>query len=78
MEIIEVISKLDPQGKLLPIRFTWKGVSYPVDSIGRQWEDDRGQHILVMIPGGRTFELLYASRDQVWLLIPISSGPVMA
>ena len=78
MELIDVTGKLDPQGKLLSIRFTWKGTSFLVDSIGRQWEDDRGQHILVMIPGGRTFELVYASRDQLWFLIPIGSGPIMA
>ena len=78
MEIIDVTTQFDSQGRLTPVGFTWKGVTFPVDSTGRRWEDEHGQHILVMIPGGRTFELLYADRERAWYLIPISLGPLMA
>jgi len=78
MEIIDVIAEFDSQDKIMPLQFVWKGVSFPVDSIGRRWEDDRGQHILVMIPGGRAFELLYTKTERAWYLIPIGSGPMMA
>jgi len=78
MEKIDVTAVFDSQGKIMPLKFIWKGTSYPVDSIGRRWEDDRGQHVLVMIPGGRAFELLYANIERAWYLIPIVSGPLMA
>ena len=78
MEIIDVTAEFDSQGKIIPLKFTWKGTSFPVDSIGRRWEDDRGQHVLVMIPGGRAFELLYTHSERAWFLIPIGPGPLMA
>ena len=78
MEKIDVTAVFDSQGKIMPLKFIWKGISYPVDSIGRRWEDDRGQHVLVMIPAGRAFELLYANSERAWYLIPIVSGSLMA
>lgn len=78
MEIIDVTAHIDSEGRMTPSGFTRRGVYYPVDSIGRRWEDKSGQHILVMIPGGRTFEILYASHDRAWYLIPIGPGPIMA
>jgi hypothetical protein len=78
MEIIDVTAEFDSQGRITPSQFLWKGTSYRIDSIGRRWEDDCGQHILVMIPGGRVFELLYTRNERVWYLIPIGSGQLMA
>jgi hypothetical protein len=78
MELIDVSAHIDSEGKMTPFGFTRKGIYYPVDSIGRRWEDENGQHILVMIPGGRTFEIFYASRERAWYLIPIGPGPIMA
>ena len=78
MEIIDVTAEFDSHGKVTPLKFIWRGISFPVDSIGRRWEDDRGQHVLVMIPAGRAFELLYANHERAWYLIPIGPGPLMA
>lgn len=78
MDLIDVTARFDSQGRLTPTGFTWKGVTFPIDSTGRRWEDERGQHILVMVPGGRTFELLYTAREGAWYLIPIGLDPLMA
>lgn len=78
MELIDVTAQFDSQGRITPLGFIWKGLTFPVDSTGRRWEDERGQHILVMVPGGRTFELLYAVQERAWYLIPIGLGPLMA
>jgi hypothetical protein len=77
MELIDVTARFNSQGEMTPLAFTWKGISFTVDSTGRRWEDERGQHILVIIPGGRTFELLYTTLEKAWYLIPISLGPLM-
>jgi hypothetical protein len=42
------------------------GISYMVESTGRRWQDGEGEHILVMIKGGKVFELVCASRGGMW------------
>lgn len=44
----------------------------PVDQ-GRQWQDDDGRHVLVMLPGG-VRELLLHSRRLRWTLRPLPSA----
>lgn len=36
---------------------------------GRQWLDDLGRHVLVMIPGGRVFEILLSRTTLSWTLV---------
>jgi hypothetical protein len=45
MDAIEVTVRFDLHGDASPISFTWQGTAYPVDSVGRRWHDDTGQHI---------------------------------
>lgn len=78
MDAIEVTAKFDLQGDASPISFTWQGVSYPVDSIGRRWRDEAGQHILVMVPGGRVFELVFNYSEGLWYLRQTGGNRMMA
>jgi hypothetical protein len=73
MESIEVTVRFTAQGDVTPLNFKWQERAYIVESTGRQWRDDQGQHVLVMIPGGRVFELIYAYAEGSWFLKPI--GP---
>lgn len=68
MEPIEVTARFDAQGKTTPLSFVWQGKTYTVESSGRRWEDERGQHILIMIPDGQVFELLFAAAEGRWYL----------
>ncbi|RPI31302.1 MAG: hypothetical protein EHM70_11820 [Chloroflexota bacterium] len=68
MDPIDVTARFNTAGKATPLRFTWKGQEYQVNSTGRRWEDNEGEHILVMVPGGKVFELLIARRDGRWYL----------
>lgn len=73
MDAIGVTVHYDEQGKATPLQFTWKGRDYRIESTGRRWEDEKGQHILVMVPGGRVFEMLHAADDRRWYLL--KTGP---
>jgi hypothetical protein len=75
MEPIEITVRFDLQGNPAPLNFTWQGKAYLVESTGRQWRDDLGQHVLVMIPGGRVFELIYVLAEGRWFLKPTSPQP---
>jgi PncC family amidohydrolase len=54
------------QGQVVPVSLGLDGISYRVESIGRRWQDAEGEHILVMIKGGKVFELVHASPGTVW------------
>lgn len=68
MEAIEVTAKFDTGGTITPLRFTWQGQEFIVDSIGRKWEDPEGLHILVMIAGGQVYELVFLLAEGRWHL----------
>lgn len=68
MEPLEVTAKFDEDGKVTPLRFTWKGSEYLVESTGRQWETSDGVHILVMVAGERIFELVFNQVQRLWFL----------
>lgn len=55
----EVVAHWTSDGRIVPQRFTWQGQVYLVESVGRAWQDERGEHLLVMVPGGQVFRLSY-------------------
>jgi hypothetical protein len=68
MDPIEVTARFDPQGQITPLRFTWKGHGYLVESTGRRWIGADGQHILVMTGNANMFELVFAPAESRWYL----------
>ena len=45
-------------GTVRPRRFIWNRSWLDVTDIGRQWADEAGRRVLLMVAGRRTFELL--------------------
>ena len=78
MEAIEVTVKFDQSGNIKPLSFIRKGISHPVDSIGRQWEDNTGRHYLVMVPIERIFELLFVPTELRWYIRKEGPDRIMA
>ena len=68
MEPIEVTAHFDSQGIITPLHFTWKGGKYRVESTGRRWQDDVGQHMLVMVASGRIYELTFKHGEGRWYI----------
>lgn len=73
MESIEVTAHFDEHGSITPIHFTWKGGVYRVESTGRRWLDESGQHILVMVSSGHIYELTFNGAEGRWFII--QAGP---
>ena len=68
MEPIEVEATLGKDDELLPRRFVWRGSQLQVSDLGRRWNDEQGEHILVMVePGKRVYELLHT--DEQWQMV---------
>jgi len=78
MERISVTARFDENGKVSPLNFSWQGRAYLVDSTGRRWKDELGEHILTMAPGGRVFELIYNPGEGAWYLKPVGPGKAAA
>jgi hypothetical protein len=66
MEPVEVVARIDKQGRHTPLSFTWQGQSITIASAGRRWEDERGEHILVMIPFEQVCELVFNPVEGRW------------
>lgn len=78
MQTIEVTAHFDEGGKIMPLSFTWKSSRYQIESVGRRWSAEDGQHILVMVPGGRIFELLFACKESRWYLGRVETARLVA
>jgi nicotinamide-nucleotide amidase len=65
---VEVQGWFDMQGQAHPEEFLWEGTRYLVASLGRRWQDDTGQHILVMDHQDRVYELVFKDQETGWKL----------
>jgi hypothetical protein len=68
-EPVDVIAHHDQSGKIYPLTFIRSGSAYKVRDVGRRWNDDAGEHILVMIDKDEVCELLHDA-DGRWFLLP--------
>ena len=73
-EYIELTAHFDKQGTITPLHFTWKGGVYRLESIGRRWVDEAGQHILGMVTNGQIYELTFESGEGRWYIEPGGAG----
>jgi hypothetical protein len=64
-----VDTRVEPDGAARPLRFTWKQVWLDVSDVGRQWIDESGRHVLVMVAGRQTFELLLDRENLAWRVV---------
>jgi hypothetical protein len=78
MERIRVTARFDEHGKVSPLNFSWQRRAYRVDSTGRRWKDELGEHILTMVPGGQVFELIYNPGEGAWYLKRVGPGSAAA
>jgi hypothetical protein len=68
MEPIEVTAHFDEQGVITPLHFTWQGGHFRVESTGRRWTDEAGQHMLVMLSSGQIYELVFTGTLAIWYI----------
>lgn len=69
MEKIELTARFDLEGRITPLNFIWNGRSYRVEGTGRRWVAKDGIHILVMVAGNQTFQLIFNSETNIWNLV---------
>lgn len=66
VEPVEVTARFNEQGQIEPLSFMRRGRIYPIDRVGRRWEDESGKHFMVMTPIERVFELIFEPGSLRW------------
>lgn len=67
---IQVRARFRNDGLPVPESFNWRGREIPVESVGRRWQDEARQRMLVMAPGGRVYELVHDPARAEWFIRP--------
>jgi hypothetical protein len=60
----------DTQGRWMPQHFYLEGWDYKVIGVGRRWQDEEGEHILVQDMRLETFELVLSPDETTWYIKP--------
>lgn len=68
MERIGVDCRFDASGRVR-VRRIRLGEQWHSVAQGRQWQDESGRHVLIMLPGERIEELLLSAADLTWRLV---------
>ena len=78
VEAVEVVARFDLSGKIIPLSVTWREKNYSIESSGRRWQAEDGQHILVMTHSERMFELVFNPAAGRWYLKQVVEGQITA
>jgi len=65
---IAVDCSFEKDGRVLVRRVAF-GDSWQVVEQGRQWGDEHGRHVLIMIPGGHVQEIILSPETLNWKLV---------
>ncbi len=68
MKAVEVTARFASDGQITPLQMVWNGQTYPVNQVGRRWQDATGEHFLVMIPVEKVVELIFVAGQSHWYL----------
>ena len=64
-----VEARFDDDGAVHPRRVTWDQSWLDVSDVGRQWTDEAGRHVLVMVADRQTYELLLNRESLAWRVV---------
>lgn len=65
---VEVRTKQNADGEEYPVSCTLDGQTYQLFGVGRRWQAEDGEHLLVMFPRDRVVELLHCD-DGTWQFV---------
>lgn len=78
MEAIELKLRKGRRQAIEPTSFICKGRVYQVASIGRRWQGEKGQHILVMDAHNRAYHVFLDESENQWYWIKGLDNPTVS
>ena len=76
-EPVLVTTKSAPDARLAPQLVVWRGRHFPIVTVGRQWEEETGRHVLVEANDGTRFELQLGRDNVSWRIKRVWWGQIM-
>jgi len=67
-DILKVEARFHTNGSIRPLAFIWRGVRYPILSVGRQWTEGSTRHFMVSSLRRRVFEIEFDPLSATWRL----------
>jgi len=77
-EPASVVAAMNDEGNLSPQRVTWQKHKYRIISVGRQWDETDGRHVLAEAADGTRFELQLRRQDFAWRVRRVWRAPLVA
>jgi len=74
-EPTDVEIRVTAEGKITPLRFTWRKSWYQVAQIGRSWADAEGEHWLVTAAHPSLVVELIRTQEGSWLAVQKPARP---
>jgi PncC family amidohydrolase len=68
-----VDARVDSEGRISPVAFTWRGERLEVRDVGRRWQEGPEECCLVMTPSDAVFELRFDPDEGRWRARQISA-----
>ena len=75
-DLIGLTCSFDGQGQINVQSLIWQERSYTIVSVGRQWLDEAGRHVLVEGADGTRFEIELARDDLMWRVKKVWRSPM--
>lgn len=63
---VTVLGTIDEQGQVNLQSLTWREQRYTIVTVGRQWSEEDGHHVLAEAADGTRLELLLSRQNLIW------------
>ena len=77
-DAINVTCAMDAQGHTNLQSFIWGSQQYTIVTVGRQWDEDDGRHVMAEAVDGTRFELLLHRQDLIWRVKKVWRAQILA
>jgi len=78
---VSVEARFEADGTITPLAVLWEGQYWPIESVGRRWEEGDPPHrrrcFLVMLPTRCTLELKLDTATLRWTVTRVWEQPLM-
>jgi hypothetical protein len=75
---IRLTCSFDEQGQVTVQSIVWQERSYTIVTVGRQWVDEAGCHVMAQGADGSRFELELSRDDLIWRIKKVWRSPMVA
>ena len=77
-DAIGLTCSVDEQGKINLRNITWREKPYTIVTVGRQWLDEAGRHVMAETADGTRLEIGLSRDDLIWRVKKVWRKPTLA